>query len=72
MAQAALNFFTKYHNVRPCDVMRVVGSTVSVCDQEYKNSERKMKEYTFSDVFQEGISNKDIFDHMKEDIAGVF
>lgn len=68
LAQTALNFFTKYHNVKPDEVMKVEGNCVSVCDQEYKNTDRKMRDYYFSEVFSPGISNLDIFETLKDEV----
>lgn len=31
--------------------MKIEENTISVYDQEYKNSEKKMKDYNYSDVF---------------------
>ena len=47
----ALNFFTKYHHVDPREAITVNKNCVSVCDQEYKNTERKVRDYCFSEVY---------------------
>lgn len=33
VAQAALNFYTKYHNIRPSEAIKIHNHCVSVCDQ---------------------------------------
>ena len=33
VSSSALNFFTKYHNVNPREVITINGNSVSVCDQ---------------------------------------
>ena len=61
VSSSALNFFTKYHNINPYQVINVASNCVSVCDQEYKNVQRKMKDYCFYEVYGQDIKNQCIF-----------
>lgn len=61
LTPTALSFYSKYHNAKPSEVIKTAGSCVSVYDQEYKNTEKRMRDYAFSDVFEPGKSNSDIF-----------
>jgi hypothetical protein len=51
----AYAFYTKFYNVTSLnDIMKVENNnTVHVIDTEYKNSERKMKPYVFSHVYNQ-------------------
>lgn len=72
LSQAALSFFTKYHNVKPTEAIKVQNNCVSVCDQEYKNAENKFRNYVFSGVYGTEVSNQSIFWHsLKSEIGGV-
>ena len=69
----ALAFFGKYRHANPREMVRLEGRRVSVFDQEYKSSERRMKDYHFSGVFGEGSSNREIYDRVVgEAVEGAF
>jgi hypothetical protein len=68
----SISFFSKYRNANPRDVVRVEANSISVYDQEYKHSERKMRDFTFADVFGFQVSNQEIFEKtIKEGVNGV-
>lgn len=51
LSQQIISFYSKYRNVNAREILKIDDNTISVYDQEYKNSEKKMKDYTYSDVF---------------------
>lgn len=48
-------------------MIRPSHKVLSVYDQEYKNADRKMRDYHFNDVFDHRASNRDIYGRLMRD-----
>jgi hypothetical protein len=74
MTPAIYSFYTKFYNCNIEEIIKIDkrSSTVLVADQEYKNTDRKMRPYTYSGVYDWCDNNKQIFEtHLKEHVSAV-
>jgi len=60
MTPSIYSFYTKFYNCNIEEIIKIEkkSSTIFVADQEYKNTDRKMKPYTYSGVYDSNNHNK--------------
>lgn len=74
MSPAAYSFYTKFYNCNIDEIIKIQKktNTIAVADPQYKNTDRRMKPYTFSGVYDVIDKNKLIFSQdLKDHVADV-
>ena len=63
LSPSAYAFYTKFYNSSASSIIKIDRSvsTVFIADPEYKNSDRKMKPYVYSKVYNIGDRSMTIF-----------
>lgn len=74
MTPAAYSFYTKFYNCNIDEIIKIQkkSNTIAVADPEYKNTDRRMKPYTFSGVYDVLDKNVTIFNlDLKDHVSSV-
>ena len=74
MSPAAYTFYTKFYNCNIDEIIKIHKKThtIAVADPQYKNTDRRMKPYTYSGVYDSHDKNQTIFSQdLKEHINTV-
>lgn len=74
MSPAAYSFYTKFYNCNIDEIIKIQkkNHTIAVADPEYKNTDRRMKPYTFSGVYDVHDKNATIFSQdLKDHVSTV-
>ena len=60
----AYSFYTKFYNCNAFDIIKVDKNleTIYIADPEYKNSDKKMKPFSYSKVYNIDDKNNSIFE----------
>lgn len=72
MSPAAYSFYTKFYNCNIDEIIKIQkkNHTIAVADPEYKNTDRRMRPYTFSGVYDVNDKNVTIFNQDLKDHIG--